>query len=389
VAERLDVAIVGSGPFGLSVAAHLRNLRTRVFGEPMQTWRTQMPQDMLLRSAWQETSLAAPGDAGSIDRWSAEMQEPRVEPLPLSTFLRYAEWFRQSFVPDGDPADVAHIDRHNGLWRIVTAANEEVDSRAVIVAVGATLFVHVPDELADVVPAEFVRPPSRDDLERWRERHVLVVGGGQHALESAALAAQAAAEVELVVRSRIHWFADREPENPRGPLRRHLYRLAYPAVGYGPPGLNRLVLAPDVFAALPEWLRERLTRRALRAGGSPSLRPSIEGRVRVTERTSVKSAQRAGDGVVVELSDGTRREVDDVLVAAGYRFTLDRLGFLSRELKQKIALKDGWPVLDRWFRTSDPSLLFVGYAAEHRFGPLSRFVLGTKFTAARVAELLG
>ena len=40
-----DVAIVGAGPYGLSIAAHLRvaGVTFRIFGRPMQTWRYHMP----------------------------------------------------------------------------------------------------------------------------------------------------------------------------------------------------------------------------------------------------------------------------------------------------------------------------------------------------------
>ena len=42
----IDVAIIGAGPYGLSIAAHLkeRGLEFRVFGRPMHTWLEQMPQ---------------------------------------------------------------------------------------------------------------------------------------------------------------------------------------------------------------------------------------------------------------------------------------------------------------------------------------------------------
>ena len=35
-----DVAIIGAGPYGLSLAAHLAaaNVNVRVFGQPMQFW---------------------------------------------------------------------------------------------------------------------------------------------------------------------------------------------------------------------------------------------------------------------------------------------------------------------------------------------------------------
>jgi hypothetical protein len=75
-------------------------------------------------------------------------------------------------------------------------------------------------------------------------------------------------------------------------------------------------------------------------------------------------------------------------VAAGFRFSLDRLGFLSPDLRSRIAVEDGWPVLDRWFRSTEKGVLFVGFAAEHRFGPIARFIPGTRFTANRVREAL-
>ena len=77
----------------------------------METWRTRMPPYMLLRSDWKETSLSAPGNLGSIDRWARVVGEEREEPIPLQKFLRYAEWFRQTFVPEGDPSDVAALER--------------------------------------------------------------------------------------------------------------------------------------------------------------------------------------------------------------------------------------------------------------------------------------
>jgi cation diffusion facilitator CzcD-associated flavoprotein CzcO len=47
-----DVAIIGAGPYGLSVAAHLRSRgrEPRVFGDPMKLWRMQMPKGMRLTS---------------------------------------------------------------------------------------------------------------------------------------------------------------------------------------------------------------------------------------------------------------------------------------------------------------------------------------------------
>jgi lysine/ornithine N-monooxygenase len=387
--ERLDVAIVGSGPYGLSVAAHLRDSRSvRTFGELMQTWRTRMPPDMRLRSDWNETSLSAPRGAGTIDRWAATTGEPREEPIPLQKFLRYADWFRTTFVGDVDPSDVTAIERANRGFRVTTVKGEELDAASVVIAVGAVPFATAPPPLAPYVGDGVSFATELHDYGVYAGRRVVVVGGGQGGLESALLALRAGADVQMVIRSRLHWFADREPHKPRSRVGQRLYRLAYPVVGYGPPPLNRLVLHPDLFAALPRGVRRRLTARVLRAGGSPWLRPAIEGAVRMTEGRAVVWAERSGRGLKLQLSDGSALEADAVIAASGFRFSLDRVTFLSPAIRSSLALDDGLPKLDRAFRSSERALLFVGFASEHRFGPIVRFIPGTRFTAPRVEEAL-
>ena len=159
----------------------------------------------------------------------------------------------------------------------------------------------------------------------------------------------------------MHWFADHEPHKPRGPLGRRLYRLAYPAVGYGPPPLNRLVLHPDLYAHLPAPVRTRLTKRLLRPGGSPWLRELVEGRVKMREGARIREVDRSNGRLKLRLDDGSQTQADRVLVAAGYRFSLDGL-VLSPGCAHRLRR---WPTLDRYFRSvSEPRVFFVGYAAE-------------------------
>jgi lysine/ornithine N-monooxygenase len=355
----------------------------------MQTWRTRMPPDMRLRSDWEETSLSAPGDRGSIQAWSNTANEPRQEPIPLPMFLRYADWFRTTFVRENDPADVAQIERGSGTFRLTTTAGEEADAQRVVIAVGVTPFPYAPPPFAGQVGDGITHAIDRQDYTQYSGGRVIVVGGGQGGLEAAALARRAGAQVEVIVRSQVRWFTDREPYRPRTPLQRRLYRLAYPVVGYGPPPLNRLALHPDAFAALPSALRRRVARRILRAGGSPWVRGEIEGKVTITEGVSVQRVERSGERIQLALSDGSTREADAVVVSAGFRFGLDRMTFLAPDVSRRVVVREGWPVLDRYFRSTDPDLLFVGFAAERRFGPIARFVSGSRFTAHRVAEGFG
>jgi cation diffusion facilitator CzcD-associated flavoprotein CzcO len=62
VNDGVDVAIVGAGPYGLSIGAHLHAFRRefRIFGNPMQTWRERMPDGMQLNSDGFASNLSDP-----------------------------------------------------------------------------------------------------------------------------------------------------------------------------------------------------------------------------------------------------------------------------------------------------------------------------------------
>jgi cation diffusion facilitator CzcD-associated flavoprotein CzcO len=387
--ERLDVAIVGAGPFGLSIGAHLAmRRRVRVFGEPMRTWRRLMPPDMLLRSDWEHTNLAAPGGAGTLERWVADSGEERTEPIPLTAFLRYGDWFRSRFVDDHVDDDVARLEAADGGLRLTTARGDVVQAESAVLAVGVTPFPNSPRALRGVEDERIVHAIQHGGFAGFAGLRVVVIGAGQNGLESALLASEAGADVEILVRSEVRWYTPREPYTPRSPLRRRIYRLAYPVVGFGPPGLNRIVLHPDLFARLPSEWRNRLDAFLLRAGGSPWIRSRIDGRIPISEGVEVERVEARPDALVLHLSDGGTREVDRVIVAVGYRFDRDRLTFVDEGLRARIEQRDGWPVIDADLRSTEPRLLFAGYPAEGRFGPLTRFVEGTRFAAERCLRAL-
>ncbi|MGZ3689772.1 MAG: NAD(P)/FAD-dependent oxidoreductase, partial [Bdellovibrionota bacterium] len=60
--ERIDTVIVGAGPYGLSIAAHLKAARIpfKILGTPLESWRNFMPEGMFLRSEPFASSLWDP-----------------------------------------------------------------------------------------------------------------------------------------------------------------------------------------------------------------------------------------------------------------------------------------------------------------------------------------
>ena len=69
----VDVAVIGAGPYGLSLAAHLRARRVehRIFGDPMGSWKRNMPPGMLLKSYPWATCLSDPRSEFSLKSFCA------------------------------------------------------------------------------------------------------------------------------------------------------------------------------------------------------------------------------------------------------------------------------------------------------------------------------
>jgi len=86
---------------------------------------------------------------------------------------------------------------------------------------------------------------------------------------------------------------------------------------------------------------------------------------------------RNGDGVLIELDDGTTRHVDHVMLGTGYRVDIGRYEFLDEKLLTRIYRVGGYPVLRRGLESSVPGLHFLGAPAAWSYGPLMRFVSGT------------
>jgi len=67
---------------------------------------------------------------------------------------------------------------------------------------------------------------------------------------------------------------------------------------------------------------------------------------------------------------------------------LERLQFLSPDIRRDVATVQCAPVLSADFESSVPGLYFVGLAAANTFGPVMRFAFGAGFAAQRVSKAL-
>lgn len=390
-----EIAVVGAGPYGLSVAAHLRRhgREFRIFGTPMQSWRA-MPVGMYLKSEGCASSLSDPTGAYTLGAHCRQHDLGYGDygvPVPLDTFFQYGLAFQQRLVPEVEDTQVVGLDRTPDGYELHTADGEAVTARRVVVAVGITHFAYVPQQLARL-PEELVSHTSQHrDLGRFAGRDVTVIGGGQSALETAALAHEQGANVRVLVRQpRLVWNADPD-EWPR-PLAR---RVRYPMTGLGPGWRSYFYCnAPRVFHGLPQRTRVRTVNTALGPAGSWWLKDRLLGQASLLPGHTVRSAEADGDRVRLRV-EGEGGELVDwttehVIAGTGYRVDLSRLPFLSDELRTGLRLVVRAPMLTPHFEASAPGLYVVGLASAYSLGPMMRFVYGADYTARRlVGHLVG
>ena len=254
-----------------------------------------------------------------------------------------------------------------------------------VVATGVIPFAHLPEVLRSL-PEELVSHTSaHSDLSKFAGKHVGVIGAGQSALETAALLHETGAEVEVIAREAVSyneavpattnfWTSLRKPVNP--------LCETWHCWGY--------YTFPDVFAVLPEHLRVEKARTFLGPSGAWWLRERLEGRVPLRTGYHVVDARPAGDRILLAIEGERREEVtyDHVVAGTGFRLDLDRLEFISSELRARLRLAGGVPALSRSFESSVRGLFFVGSPAAPSLGPSMRFIAGTHFTARRLSKRL-
>jgi hypothetical protein len=390
----LPVAIVGAGPYGLSVGAHIgaSGIEFRIFGDPMSNWRFRMPRGMLLKSEPFASNLIEPRSGHTLERYCQEQGLPYQHlglPVPVETFAGYGMWFQQELVPQVEATDVTGVDHVDGAFRLELATGEVVQAERVVMAVGISHFSHKPVQL-DRLPGNLVTHSSNHlDLGRFRGRDVTVIGAGQSALETAALLHEHGAETRVLARAKsIVW----NPTPTTGP-RSRVQRVRRPQAGLGP-GWRAWFYsdAPMAFRHLPADVRIQRVRRVLGPAGAWWLRDRVEGRIPVIVGQSLRAAEPEGDGVRLRLvaEEGHRRDLwtEHVVAATGYRADVDALSFLSASLRGRIRRVAAAPALSRHFESSVPGLYFVGLAAANTFGPAQRFVYGSGFTAGRLSRHL-
>jgi FAD-dependent urate hydroxylase len=383
--DQTDIAVIGAGPHGLGTAAYLRRegMEVTVIGEPMSFWQT-MPEGMWMRSRRNGSSIADVQGPLSMEGYTASTDAIVERHLSLATFIKYGLWFGRQVAPDVDTRQVVELRQHDRRFLITFADGEKLIANRVLVAAGIAPFTRRPEMLRSLPPELASHVADHRRYDAFRGRKVLIVGGGQSALESAAIMHERGAEVEVLARQReVFWLHGDKLIDSLG----RLAPLVYAPTDVGPIGISRLVATPDLFRRLPRPAQDVIAARAIRPAGASWLKPRMT-EVAITDNAVVDHAEPAGDKLNLRISDGSRRSVDHLLFATGYQIDVRRYPFLDPGLAADVRCADGYPVLRSGMESSVPRLHFLGAPAARSFGPVMRFVAGSWFTSDAVTHVV-
>jgi thioredoxin reductase len=389
-----DVAVIGAGPHGLSLAAHLaaRGMDFRVFGKPLSTWAEHMPKNMVLKSDGFVSNLSSPAPNSTLKAHCAKRNIPYADeglPVPLDTFLNYATDFRKRFVPMLEETNVVSLKADGELFTLTLETGERLQARNVVLAIGITSFAYIPPVLANL-PAEYISHSfAHRDCDGFKGKEVAVVGRGASAIDLAWELHEQGASVRVVARSPDIDF-NKVPDAYEESLIGKLHR---PASGIGR-GWKSLFCAqaPLLFYRLPEALRLRAIASHMHPAGGWFMREKVEQNIPLLLGRKIRSADAHNGQVSLKLSDRNGHEevvvCDHVIAATGYEPDLRKVPFIHPALVAKISPRENVTLLSDNFETSQKGLFAVGLTAMHNFGPLMRFMVGAEFAAPRVASAL-
>ncbi len=391
----VDVAIVGAGPYGLSIASHLRHagVSFRIFGRPMDSWRDHMPKGMFLKSDGFASTIDDPDREFTLKQYCSNSGIPYADlgiPVSRDTFVEFGLAFQGQLLPNLENKLVTNVEQCVGGFSLTLDDGEKLTAKRVVLAIGITHFQYVPENLAHLGPKYVSHSFEHADLEPFRGLRMVVIGGGASAIDLAALLHETGADVKLVARrSKLNFHS-----KPDVTQRRSLWkRLRHPQSGLGPGLRSRFYCdAPHWFHRLPEELRLKIVKEHLGPAGGWFTKDMVVGKLPLLLGCAPERTEIHGNCVRLHLraADGTEREVeaDHIICATGYRVDVNRLAFLNPDLRSQLRTVEGSPALSRTFESSVPGIYFVGVAAANSFGPLMRFAYGAGYTARRLTRVL-
>lgn len=344
---------------------------------------------MFLKSEGCASNLSDPSGRSSLAQYCAEQKLPYGEwgtPVAREVFTQYALCFQRKLVPNVENVTVTAVERSSGGFALRLSSGETLNAQQVIMATGMEHSAYIPEAIAQLPKELWSHTSEHYDLSHFKGADITVIGGGQSALETAALLSEEGASVHLLVREPSLVWNPVPESSPRS----FFDRLRYPRTGLGD-GLSYWMYCntPQLFYHLPRLTRVKKANTVLGPAGAWWLKSRVIGRMPILSSHFVFGAEARGNRAILQIvGNGQPRNLttDHVIAATGYRFDLRRQLCLSQNLRSQLRHEEQLPKLSSYFESSVHGLYFTGFASTNAFGPMMRFMIGTNYTAKRILK---
>ncbi|MEY3787548.1 MAG: hypothetical protein RLZ75_1755 [Pseudomonadota bacterium] len=377
--EKTHLLIVGAGPFGLSLAAYLKdnNIEHIHLGHSMDYWKDQMPKGMYLRSPcdWHFDAV----NEETIIKYLAlqNLTVADVEPLTVDFYLNYAHWFQSQKGLAPRSRWVKSLNHIEDGFCAMLDDGSEIEAKKVVLAVGLRDFKHIPEVYSHLFPKNSIHHTADlVDFSALKDKRILIIGGRQSAFEWAALIQEQGAQaVHLSYRHDTPVFEAADWQ-------------------WVEPVLENMVNQPSWFRTLSAHEKDQISQR-IWADGRLKLEPWLLERIAkeniITHpHTYVIASKEISSKVLqITLNDQSSLLIDHIVFATGYKMDITRMPLLNNgNLMDQINAKNGFPVLDERFQCSVPNLYFTGFAASQDFGPFFGFTAAVRTSARTLGPLV-
>jgi thioredoxin reductase len=375
--KHVQFLVIGAGPYGIAAAAYAKSLGVdaMVIGKPLDSWKTNMPREMFLRSG-PDWHLDARGVA-TFDAYVKQrgLTSEQVKPVPLATFLDYASWFMGQYDVTPRSAEVTRLQRSERVYIATLDDGSQIEAEQVLLGLGFAHFKYYPPELIEELPAgSYTHTCDTVDLEFYRSKRVLIVGGRQSAFEWAALLNEKGAdEIHITHRHATPKFTEPDWSWVQPMVRRTLEDHGWwRNLPYAEQERVRCDFWSVGRLTLEEWLDARVHQ------------PNIH----IHERTRIAAVKARRDSTFqAVLSDGSSFNIQRIILATGYRPNMRNVAFLDRAtILDPLETCEGYPVLDTEFQTNLAGLYMTGLAAARDFGPFFGFTVACPVAAKIIGE---
>ena len=380
--RKVDLLIIGAGPFGLATAAYAKHLGIDylIVGKPMGFWKAHMPQGMYLRSAcdWHLDPL----NLDTIETFLATngLTPTDVQPLSLNFYLRYAQWFQEQKEIVTLPMLVQRLDWDDTKefhFRAMLDNGEMISSKFIVLAIGFRYFKNLPSDLVQLLPQKsYAHTCDLVDFTELTGKRCLILGGRQSAFEWAALISEAGAtEIHLCYRH----------DTPA-------FTLAH--WSWVDPLLDATEKDPGWFRNLSYQEKEEIRSRFW-AEGRLKLEPWLKARlpddkVKLWPKTRiVQSRNLSTSDIVVSMDNGCEIAIDRIILATGYKVDFGQVPFLQgSKILNRLNVRDGFPELDEHFQSNVRGLFITSMPAVQQFGPFFAFTIAVRTSARLIGRAI-